>query len=61
MKSWKEDYSPVQMAQLASYVRTLLGTNPQPAKDKQGELYTEAGVEKPAAPAADSASAAKSK
>jgi cytochrome c oxidase cbb3-type subunit 3 len=41
MKSWKEDFSPVQIAQLASFVKTLHGTNPPAPKEKQGELYTE--------------------
>ncbi len=39
MKSWKEDYSPVQIAQLSSYVKSLQGTNPTPAKEKQGVLF----------------------
>ncbi len=39
MKSWKEDYSPLQIAQVASYVKSLQGTNPSPAKEKQGELF----------------------
>lgn len=55
MKSWKDDYSPMQIAQLASYVKSLKGTNPTPAKEKQGELFTE-DVAAPA-PAADSAAA----
>lgn len=41
MKSWKEDFTPSQMAQLASYIRTLKGTNPPNAKAAQGDLYTE--------------------
>lgn len=41
MKSWKEDFSPIQIAQITSYIRTLKGTNPANAKDKQGELYVE--------------------
>ena len=41
MKSWKEDFSPIQIAQLTSYIRTLKGTNPPKPKDKQGELYIE--------------------
>ncbi len=53
MKSWKDDYSPVQIAQIASYVKSLQGTNPQPAKEKQGELFVEEG----AAPKADSSAA----
>lgn len=48
MKSWKEDFSPVQMAQVSSYVLSLKGSNPAGAKEAQGELYTEAGVESPA-------------
>ncbi len=39
MKSWKDDYSPKQIAQLASYVKSLHGTKPAAPKDKQGELY----------------------
>lgn len=41
MKPWKEDFSPSQIAQLASFVRKLKGTNPPAPKEKQGELYTE--------------------
>ena len=48
MKSWKDDYSPVQIAQIASYVKSLQGTNPQPAKEKQGEPFVEAGADAPA-------------
>lgn len=49
MKSWKDDYSPIQIAQIASYVKSLQGTNPQPAKEKQGELFVEPGAAAPAA------------
>jgi cytochrome c oxidase cbb3-type subunit 3 len=41
MKSWKEDFSPIQIAQLASYIKSLRGTNPPKPKDKQGELYVD--------------------
>ncbi len=51
MKSWKEDYSPIQIAQLASFIKTLRGTNPPKGKDKQGDLY----VEEVAAPSDSSA------
>jgi cytochrome c oxidase cbb3-type subunit 3 len=54
MKSWQEDFSPVQIAQLASFIKSLHGTNPPNAKDKQGDLYKEN-----AAPAQDSATAKK--
>jgi len=48
MISWKEQLSPVQMAQVVNYILTLKGTNPPDAKEKQGELYV------PAAAAPDS-------
>ena len=54
MKSWKEDYSPTQIAQLASYVKSLGGTKPAKAKEPQGTLYEEKAS---AAPAADSSKA----
>jgi cytochrome c oxidase cbb3-type subunit 3 len=41
MKSWKDDYSPNQIAQLASYIKSLKGTNPPEPKAAQGELYKE--------------------
>ncbi len=43
MRSWKEDFSPMQIAQLASFVKSLHGTNPANGKEPQGELYNEAG------------------
>ncbi len=39
MISWKEQLSPIQMAQVSNYILTLKGTNPPDAKEKQGELY----------------------
>jgi cytochrome c oxidase cbb3-type subunit 3 len=44
MKSWKDDFSPIQIAQLASYVKSLHGTNPPGGKAPQGTLYVEAGT-----------------
>ena len=41
MKSWKDDYSPLQIAQLASYVKSLGGTKPAAPKEPQGTLYVE--------------------
>ena len=38
MKSWKDDYSPSQIAQIASYVKSLGGTHPDNAKAPQGNL-----------------------
>lgn len=54
MRSWKDDLSAKQMAQVASYIRSLKGTKPANPKEPQGELYKEE-VEAPAVPAADSA------
>ena len=39
MKSWKDDLSPMQIAQVASYIKTLAGTNPPNGKAPQGDLY----------------------
>jgi len=39
MKSWKDDYSPGQIAQIASYVKSLGGTHPDNPKAPQGVLY----------------------
>ncbi|HYC30009.1 MAG TPA: c-type cytochrome, partial [Chitinophagaceae bacterium] len=41
MKAWKDDFSPVQIAQLTSFIKSLSGSNPPNAKAKQGEIYTE--------------------
>ena len=41
MKSWKDDFSPIQIAELASFVKSLHGTNPPNPKAPQGTLYTE--------------------
>lgn len=41
MRSWKDDLSPKQMAQVSSYVISLRGTNPPNAREPQGTLYTE--------------------
>jgi len=38
MKSWKDDYSPLQLAQITSYVKSLSGTNPPNPKPPQGTL-----------------------
>lgn len=43
MKSWQADLSSVQIKNVASYIRSLHGTNPPNAKAPQGDLYTEAG------------------
>lgn len=57
MKSWQDDYSPVQIAQLASFVKSLKGTKPAKAKEPQGPLYEENAGGAAAPAAADSAKA----
>jgi cytochrome c oxidase cbb3-type subunit 3 len=39
MQSWQSTYSPIQMQELASYIKTLKGTNPPNAKSPQGDLF----------------------
>ncbi|OQP61006.1 hypothetical protein A3860_04600 [Niastella vici] len=41
MRSWKDDLSPVQIAHVASYIKSIHGSNPPNAKAQQGELYKE--------------------
>jgi len=41
MISWQAQYSPSQIQQISSYIKSLRGTNPANAKEKQGELYIE--------------------
>lgn len=65
MQSWAKEFTPKQMSFLASYIKTLRGTNPPGGKAAQGDLFTEAGTTnqpaagtdttKAAAPVADSA------
>lgn len=39
MKSWKDDLSPIQIAQIASYIKSLKGSNPPNAREPQGDIY----------------------
>lgn len=41
MRSWQEDLSPVKIAQISSFIKSIHGTNPPNAKEKQGDLYKE--------------------
>jgi cytochrome c oxidase cbb3-type subunit III len=50
MPTWQNTYSNKQIAQLSSYVKSLLGTNPPNAKAPQGELFKDdASTPKPTA------------
>lgn len=48
MQSWAKEFTPKQMANISSFIKTLKGTNPPNAKAPQGELFSEG-----AAPTAD--------
>ncbi|MDQ0105396.1 cytochrome c oxidase cbb3-type subunit 3 [Chitinophaga terrae (ex Kim and Jung 2007)] len=37
MKAWQEDFSPKQLAQIASYVKSIHGSNPPNPKEPQGQ------------------------
>lgn len=39
MKSWKKDFSPVQIQQISSYIISLQGSKPANAKEPQGEKW----------------------
>lgn len=43
MKSWKDDYTPMQIAQIASFVKSLQGTKPAKGKEPQGTIFTDTG------------------
>lgn len=40
MKSWKKDFSPVQIQQISSYIISRQGSKPANAKEPQGEKWT---------------------
>jgi cytochrome c oxidase cbb3-type subunit 3 len=39
MLAWQGQLTPVQMQQVASYIKSIHGTNPPNAKESQGDLY----------------------
>lgn len=41
MRSWQEDLSPVKIAQISSFIKSIHGSNPPNPKEKQGDLYKE--------------------
>jgi len=46
MIAWKNDLRPRDMQEVASYIKSLAGTNPPNAKEAQGEEYVEADLSK---------------
>ena len=47
MQSWQKAYSPSQIKDLASYVKSLAGTSPPNAKAPQGDLFQETKTDNP--------------
>ena len=45
MQSWSVKYTPKEMSFLASYIKSLQGTNPANAKPAQGDLFVEEVVD----------------
>jgi cytochrome c oxidase cbb3-type subunit 3 len=41
MKSWKDDFSPVQISQLTSFIKSLQGSKPANGKEPQGTIDNE--------------------
>lgn len=41
MVAWKSDLKPSEMAQVASYVMSLHGTNPADGKEPEGDIWTD--------------------
>ena len=39
MVAWKQSLKPAEMAQVASYVLTLVGTTPTSPKEPEGEIW----------------------
>ena len=49
MKSWKDDLSPKEIQEVASFIKSIHGSHPATPKAPQGELYIEASqTDKPA-------------
>ncbi len=46
MVAWKQTLKPAEMAQVASYVMTLGGTNPAEPKEAQGEIWVDPDMPK---------------
>ncbi len=52
MQSWDKQFTPKEISQLASYIKTFRGTKPAAPKVPQGDLYVETGGADSTAPAA---------
>lgn len=55
MQSWAKEFTPKQISNIASFIKTLHGSNPPNAKAPQGDVFAEsASTDSTAAPTADS-------
>lgn len=61
MKSWKEDLSPMQIAQITSFIKSIRGTNPPNGKAPQGDIFKEDGASTPASSDSTNASSSTQK
>lgn len=60
MQAWEKQFSPTELKNLASYIKSIKGTKPANAKAPQGDLYTEAAAkDSTAAPSKGSVTAVK--
>ncbi len=41
MRAWKDDFSPIQVAQLTSFIKSIQGSKPVNGREPQGERYEE--------------------
>lgn len=41
MQAWEKQFSPAEIKNLSSYIKSIKGTNPANAKAPQGEIFTE--------------------
>lgn len=44
MIAWEKSFTPHQIAQISSFIKSIHGTNPEGAKEPQGELFKEAAA-----------------
>lgn len=47
MLAWQDQLTPVQIQEVASFIKSIKGTNPPNPKDPQGDLYKEGGTDAP--------------
>ena len=47
MQAWEKTFSPSQIKNIASYIKSIAGTNPPNGKAPQGEPFDEKAAEKP--------------